>query len=121
MIGVGRDLCGSSSPTPLPKQGHLELAAQDFVQAGLEYFQRGRLHNLPGQPVTLIVTLSLISLHKKRTAIGVPPSDIQNRSPQCRQRRNFGEREKYVYIFSKKWLIPYGKKPTRLVYFQNVK
>jgi len=23
MVGVGRDLCGSSSPTPLPKQGHL--------------------------------------------------------------------------------------------------
>jgi len=21
MVGVGRDLCGSSSPTPLPKQG----------------------------------------------------------------------------------------------------
>jgi len=26
MVGVGRDLCGSSSPTPLPKQGHLEQA-----------------------------------------------------------------------------------------------
>ena len=24
MFGVGRDLCGSSSPTPLPKQGHLQ-------------------------------------------------------------------------------------------------
>jgi len=24
MVGVGRDLCGSSSPTPLPKQGHLQ-------------------------------------------------------------------------------------------------
>jgi len=23
MVGVGRDLCGLSSPTPLPKQGHL--------------------------------------------------------------------------------------------------
>jgi len=51
MVGVGRDLCGSSSPTSLPKQGHLQQAAQDFVQAGLEYLQRGRLHNLPGQPV----------------------------------------------------------------------
>jgi len=29
MFGVGRDLCGSSSPTPLPKQGHPEQAAQD--------------------------------------------------------------------------------------------
>jgi len=35
MFGVGRDLYGSSSPTPLPKQGHLEQAAQDLVQAGL--------------------------------------------------------------------------------------
>jgi len=46
MVGVGRDLWGSSSPIPWPKQGHLQQAAQDLVQAGLEY-----LHNLPGQPV----------------------------------------------------------------------
>ena len=43
MVGVGRDLCGSSSPTLLPKQGHPEQAAQDLVQAGLEYLQRRRL------------------------------------------------------------------------------
>ena len=24
IVGVGRDLCGSSSPTPVPKQGHLQ-------------------------------------------------------------------------------------------------
>ena len=24
IVGVGRDLCGSSSPPPLPKQGHLQ-------------------------------------------------------------------------------------------------
>ena len=35
MFGVGRDLCGSSSPTPLPKQGHPEQAAQDCIQADL--------------------------------------------------------------------------------------
>ena len=35
---------------PLPKQGHPEQAAQHRVQAGLEYLQRRRLHNLPGQP-----------------------------------------------------------------------
>jgi len=51
MVGVARDLCGSSSPTPLPKQGHPQQAAQDCIQAGLEYLQRRRLHNLPGQPV----------------------------------------------------------------------
>jgi len=31
MVGVGRDLCGSSSPTTLPKQGRLQQAAQDLV------------------------------------------------------------------------------------------
>ena len=51
MVGVGRDLCGSSSPTPLPKQGHLQQAAEDLVQVGLEYLQRRRLHNLPGQQI----------------------------------------------------------------------
>ena len=51
MVGVGRDLCGSSSPTPLLKQGHLQQAAQDLVQAGLEYLQRRRFHSLPGQLV----------------------------------------------------------------------
>ena len=42
MFRVGRDLCGSPSPTLLPKQGHPEQAAQDRVQAGLEYLQRRR-------------------------------------------------------------------------------
>jgi len=51
MLGVGKDLCGSSSPTPLPKQGHQEQAAKDRIQAGLEYLQRRRLHKLPEQPV----------------------------------------------------------------------
>ena len=36
MVGVERDLYGSSGPTLLPKQGHLQQAAQDLVQAGLE-------------------------------------------------------------------------------------
>jgi len=46
MVGVGKVLWGSSSPTPLPKQGHLQQAAQDLAEAGLEYLQRRRLHNL---------------------------------------------------------------------------
>ena len=54
MAGVGRDLCGSSSPILLPKQGHLQQAAQDLVQAGLEYLQKRRLHNIPGQPVLVL-------------------------------------------------------------------
>ena len=36
MFGVGRDLCGSSSPTALLKQGQLQQAAQDRVQAVFE-------------------------------------------------------------------------------------
>ena len=36
IVGAGRDLCGSSSPTPLPKQRHLQQAVEDLVQAGLE-------------------------------------------------------------------------------------
>jgi len=46
MVRVERDLCGSSSPAPLPKQGHLQQAAQDLVQAGFEHLQRRRLHSL---------------------------------------------------------------------------
>ena len=51
MFEVGRDLCGSSSPTPLLKRGLLQQAAQDFVQVGLKYLQRRRTHNLSGQTV----------------------------------------------------------------------
>ena len=54
MFGVGRALCGSPSPTVLLKQGHLQQAAEDLVQAGLEYLQRRRLHHLPGQPVPVL-------------------------------------------------------------------
>jgi len=50
MVGVGRDLCGSSSLTPLPKQGHLQQAAQDFIPVGFQYLQRRRLYNPSGQP-----------------------------------------------------------------------
>ena len=45
MVGFGKDLWGSSSPTPC-----LQQAAQHRGQAGLEYLQRRRLHSLPGQP-----------------------------------------------------------------------
>ena len=54
MVGVGRDLWGSSSPTPLTKQGHLQQAAQDRGQVGLEYLQKRRLHNLSGHPVPVL-------------------------------------------------------------------
>ena len=54
MVEVARGLCGSSSPTPLPKQGHLEQIAQDLIQVHFEYLQRRRLHNLSGQPVLML-------------------------------------------------------------------
>jgi len=54
MVGVGRDLCGSSSSTLLLKQGYLQQATEDLVQAGLEYLQRRRFRNLPGQPVPVL-------------------------------------------------------------------
>jgi len=54
MFGGGRDLCGPSSPTLLPKQGHLAQAAQDLVQVDLEYLQRRRIHSFPGQPVPVL-------------------------------------------------------------------
>jgi len=47
MLGVGRDIYGLCSPTPLPKQDHLEQAAQDLVQVGLEYLQRRRVAECP--------------------------------------------------------------------------
>jgi len=47
MVGVARDLWGSS----VPKQAHLEWVAQDLVQATFEYLQRRRLHSLSGHPV----------------------------------------------------------------------
>ena len=40
MVGVGRDLWGSSSSTPLLKQVDLQQAAQDHIQKGFEL-----LHN----------------------------------------------------------------------------
>jgi len=44
MFGVGRDLWGSSSPSPLLKQGHPEQAAQYHVQASFEYLLREGQH-----------------------------------------------------------------------------
>jgi len=62
MVGVGRDICGSPSPTPLLKQGHLQQAAQDLVQAGLEYLKRRRIHILSRQHVTVLQDASRVML-----------------------------------------------------------
>ena len=39
---------------PLCKAGSLQQAAQVGIQAGLEYLQKRRTHNLPGQPVPVL-------------------------------------------------------------------
>jgi len=64
MLGVGRDLWGSSSPMPLLKQGHLQQAAQDLVQVGPEYLQRKRIHSPSGQ--------SVLVLHHPHVQLGLP-------------------------------------------------
>lgn len=46
-----RNLWKSSGPILLLKQGHLDQATQDHVQARFEYLQRWRLHKLFGQPL----------------------------------------------------------------------
>ena len=51
---VGRDVWRSSGLTPLLKQGHLEMVAQDHAQMAFEYLQGWRLHNLTGQPVPVL-------------------------------------------------------------------
>jgi len=54
MLEVGRSLWGSSSPTALPKHGHLKQVAQDLVQEGFEYLQRIIIHNPSGQAVPVL-------------------------------------------------------------------
>jgi len=47
MAIVRRDLWGPSGPIPQSKQGHLEQAAQDRIQAGFECLQRRYSHLWP--------------------------------------------------------------------------
>jgi len=54
MVGVGSDLWRSSSSTLLPKQVHLQQAAQGHIQAGFEYLQGRRLHNPSGQSIPVL-------------------------------------------------------------------
>lgn len=50
----GWDLWKSSGPTPLPKQGHLQLVAKDCVLVTTEYLQGQRFHNLSGKSLTVL-------------------------------------------------------------------
>jgi len=46
---TGRHFWKSSSPSPLIKQGQLELFTGGYIQSGLECFQRWMLHCLSGK------------------------------------------------------------------------
>ena len=49
MFGIGKDLWGSSSPTPLPKQGHLQQAAQTGSRRVLNISREGESSTHAGQ------------------------------------------------------------------------
>jgi len=48
-----KDLQRSWSPTPC-REGSIQQATQVGAKAGLEYLQRRRIHNLPGQPIPVL-------------------------------------------------------------------
>lgn len=48
VVEVGRDLCRSSSPTPLIKQSHLQHIVQDPIQAIFGIFRDGDATTSPG-------------------------------------------------------------------------
>jgi len=54
MIEVERAIWRSSDPISLLKQGHLEQAAQNYLQMAFEYLQGGRLHSLSRQSVPVL-------------------------------------------------------------------
>lgn len=57
MSEVGRDFLMSYDAIPLLKQGYLDQAAHGHVQMPFEYLQGAELHNLSGQPVTVLSRL----------------------------------------------------------------
>ena len=57
MFGFGKDLCGSSSPTLLPKQGHLQQAAQDLSRRVLNISREGESTASLGSLFQCFVTL----------------------------------------------------------------
>jgi len=49
IVGIGRELLTSFSPSQLPRQSLLQLVAEGLVQLRFEYLQGWRLQNLSGQ------------------------------------------------------------------------
>ena len=53
IVVVGRNLWRALCPTFF-RAGSLEQVAKESVQAGFDYLQRRRFHNLPEQPVPVL-------------------------------------------------------------------
>lgn len=54
LFEAGRDLCRSSGPTPLLKQGHLEPVVQDYAWMAFQYLQGWRIYSLSVQLVSAL-------------------------------------------------------------------
>jgi len=65
MLRVVRDLCGSSSPTPLLKQGPLQQAAQEHVQTDnvLPFFLASALLNATLFYICIIQYILILNLY----------------------------------------------------------
>jgi len=61
MLGAGRDLWGSFSPTFLLKQVHLEQAAQDHIQMG---YVECYIHYLKSCILTIFYMVTPLQLEK---------------------------------------------------------
>ena len=88
MVGVGRDLCGSPSPTLLPKQGRLQQAAEELLLtlttesqqsfAQLEEtnpFAEGSVYQLQGKFLSGLIFASLFFFTARNKAGELRPTN----------------------------------------------
>jgi len=73
MVGVGRDLWVSSSPTPLPEQGHLQQAVFPLLL----------IKDGPDPLITSRVTIKLPSKVKKKLITHIQNCCMANLQPYC--------------------------------------
>jgi len=59
MIEIQRELWRSSCPTPPAHAGPPRAGSQDHIPMSFEHLQGWRLYRLPGQPVPVLVTLTV--------------------------------------------------------------
>lgn len=101
MAEFERDLWRSSGATFLLKQGYLKLLAQSQVQESSEYLQGRRLHNLPGQPLSVLSH----SPSKKMFAAVQMTASVFQFSAHCAH-SHYSKKHAHTGIFFKstKWL-----------------